>query len=80
MHLHSCSSTYNVWPELVIRHIIMSLVCARYDLNKNALQIIRMNFSCKEAVAVKRQYLTTLVSSSMCSVSPAAHMIKHMYR
>lgn len=61
-------------------HIIMSLFPVRYDLNKNALLIIRMNISCKEAVAVKWQYLTTLLSSGMCSVSPAAHMIKHTYR
>jgi len=39
-----------------------------------------MNFSCKEAVAVKWQYPTTLVSSGMCCVSPAADMTKHMYR
>jgi hypothetical protein len=58
----------------------MSLVPVRYDLNKNALKIIRINFSCKDVVAVKWQYLTTLVRSGMCSVSPAVHMIKHTYR
>jgi hypothetical protein len=58
----------------------MGLVPARYDLSKNTLQIIRMKFSCKEAVAVKWQYLTILASSGMCSVSPASHMIKHTYR
>lgn len=74
MNIQCVAKTYDTC------HIIMSLVPVRYDLNKNALQIIRMNFSCKEAVAVKRQYLTTLVSSGLCSVSPAAHMIKHTYR
>jgi len=38
------------------------------------------NFSWKEAVDVKWQYLTTLVSPGMCSVSSAVHMIKHTYR
>jgi hypothetical protein len=58
----------------------MSLVPVRYDSNKDALQIIRMNFSCKEAVAMKWQYLTTLVSSGMFSVSSAANMMKHTYK
>jgi len=39
-----------------------------------------MNFSCEEAVAMKWQYLTTLVSSGMFSVSYAANMKKHAYK